>query len=157
MIDKIYLKSLKQTEVAALLDLSERRIQQLHGDGLPRNGSGRGGAYDWLSVWGWWQARISCSFGTGGAENNSQGERLKRIQADDAELDLELKKKTLMEAAKVRAVWATECAAMRARLLSIPSTAALRIDPSHTQAQREAIIRQDIYEALESLKGELHD
>ena len=46
---------------------------------------------------------------------------------------------------------------MRARLLSIPSTAALRINATHTQAQREAIIRADIYEALESLKGELHD
>jgi phage terminase Nu1 subunit (DNA packaging protein) len=157
MIDKTYLKSLKQTEVAALLDLSERRIQQLHGDGLPRNGSGRGGAYDWTKVRGWWETRISCSFAGGGAGVMSHGERLKKIQADDAELDLALKLKTLVRADLVREVYANELASMRARLLSIPATAAMRINDTHTQAQREAIIRKDIYEALTSLTGEILD
>jgi len=154
MITKTQLKSLKQTEIAALLDLTERRIQQLHDEGLPRNGTGRGGTYVWADVLAWHTTRISCS---GGPEALTHTDRLRKIQADTAELDFALKQKTLMLASKVRETWANECAAMRARLLSIPSTAAVRIDPSHTQAQREAIIREDIYEALESLSGVSRD
>ena len=44
---------------------------------------------------------------------------------------------------------------MRGRLLSIPSTAALKIDSTMTQIQREEIIRREIYEALTSLSGEI--
>jgi len=150
MITKNYLKTLKQIEVAALLDLSERRIQQLHFEGLPRNGTGRGGVYDWTEVLAWHDGVIS---GSKGDEDLSHGERLKKVKADEAELDLAVKLKTLLVASDVRETWANECAAMRARLLSIPSTAAVKIDPSHTQAQREEIIRKEIYEALESLSG----
>jgi phage terminase Nu1 subunit (DNA packaging protein) len=152
MITKDYLKSLKQTEVAALLDLSERRIQQLHSEGLPRNGTGRGGLYVWDAVLAWHMGRIS---GSGSEEPLNHGDRLKKVKADDAELDLAVKLGTLMEVNKVRESWANQCAAMRGRLLSIPSTAAVKIDPSHTQAQREEIIRKDIYEALENLAGDL--
>jgi phage terminase Nu1 subunit (DNA packaging protein) len=152
MITKESLKSLKQAEVLALLGISERRIQQLHGEGLPRNGEGRGVTYVWDQVLAWRDARLSGSQ-EAASGRISHGERLKKIKADDAELDLELKLKTLMVAAKVRVAWASSKAATRARLLSLPSTVALKIDPSHTQAQREEIIREDVYEALGLLAG----
>ena len=152
MITKDSLKSLKQVEVAALLGYTERRIQQLHAEGLPRNGSGRGGVYAWTEVLAWRDALISGSNRPKG-ENGSHSERLKSAQADMAELEYETKVGTLVESSKVRATWANECAAMRARMLSIPSTAAIKIDSTMTQVQREEIIRAEIYEALSSLSG----
>lgn len=84
-------------------------------------------------------------------------ERLNKAKADDAELDLAVKLGQLLPSEKVREQWAEECAAMRARLLSIPSTAALKIDGDMDQAQREGIIRKEIFEALEMLSGGKND
>lgn len=149
MMIKNDLNELKQADVMALLGRTDRTIQLWHGKGLPRNGEGRGCTYVWADVLAWYVAFVS---GSQGGEL-SHSERLKKVQADDKELDLAVKRGQLLLAEDVRTVWANECAAMRARLLSIPATAALKIDPSHTQAQREAIIRRDIHEALESLSG----
>jgi phage terminase Nu1 subunit (DNA packaging protein) len=60
--------------------------------------------------------------------------RLQKTQADDAELDFSLKQGQLMETSKVRLSSASECASMRARLQSIPSTAAFKFTPTMTQA-----------------------
>ena len=150
MITKTYLQALKQAELAALLGVSDRWIRKLTDEGLPGTGVGPGRTYDWQAVLAWRDRRSS---GSNDPAQLSHADRLKKVQADDAELDLAVKQKTLMEASRVREVWSKSKAAVRARLLSIPSTAAVRIDPSHTQAQREVIIRKDIYEALELLAG----
>ncbi len=151
-----YLKAIKQAELAALLGISDRRIQQLHGEGLPRSGSGRGCTYDWGQILPWHIGRISGS-SSGADARLTHRERLNKAKADDAELDLAVKLGQLLPSEKVREQWAEECAAMRARLLSIPSTAALKIDGDMDQAQREGIIRKEIFEALEMLSGGKND
>ena len=147
---KIDLDSLKQIDLARIFGKNERTIQRWHDQGLPRHGEGRGTVYVWSEVLPWFLAFMS---GSGDGKEPSHKDRFEKVKADDAELDFALKQGTLMEASKVRETWSSECAAMRARLLSIPATAALRIDPGHTQAQREGIIRDAIYEALEALSG----
>jgi phage terminase Nu1 subunit (DNA packaging protein) len=79
--------------------------------------------------------------------------RLRRIQADAAELDLLVKQGTLILVSDVQATWSTECAAMRARLLSLPSTAAAKIGSTMTLTQRQAVIRDEVHEALTCLSA----
>lgn len=145
----IDLNRLSQTQVAELWGCSTRTIQRLPELPTLRHGSGQDAYY----VWSECRAVRDAHLTQGAGGELSHGDRLKKIKADDAELDLALKQGSLADAVKVREVWACECAAMRARLLSIPATAAVKISPSMTQAQREGIIREDIYEALESLSG----
>lgn len=147
------LDRLSQTELATLWGCSTRTIQRLPELPTLRHGVGQDAYYVWAEFLAAQKGRMS----QGGPATLSHSERLKKIQADDQELDLEVKKKTLLVAKKVRVVWANECASMRARLLSIPHTAAVQIDSTHSQAERMSIIRQEIHEALESLKGEILD
>jgi len=125
MITKESLKSLKQSELMALLGLSDRRIQQLHGEGLPRNGAGRGVTYDWQAVRTWEMDRVAGSGKDGDPLTDKQ--RKDRAEADMAEMDRDLQAGQLMETGAVRQTWSEECANMRARLLSIPSKAAVRL------------------------------
>ena len=150
------LNRLSREELALLWGCSTRTINRLPVIETLRHGSGQGSHY----VWGECRLHIPGLQSQASSQNPEQlshGERLKKVKADDAELDLALKQKTLVLASDVVETWSNKLAAMRARLLSIPSTAALRIDPSHTQAQREGIIRKDIYEALEALAGGARD
>ena len=149
MITKEYLQALKQAELMALLGLSDRRIQQLHAEGLPRNGAGRGVTYDWASVRAWETNRIAGSFE---GEESDKARKL-RAEADMAEMERDLQNGTLLQAEDVRKTWCGELANMRARLLSIPSKAAVRIEDGMALPVREDLIRDEIYEALEELSG----
>lgn len=145
------LNRLSQAELSYLWEISTRTIQRKPECESLRHGSGQGCYYVWSECRAWEKAQLSQARG----EDLDHGERLKKVKADDAEVDFAVKMGTLLESSKVRETWANECAAMRARLLSIPASAALKIDPTMTQTQREEIIRRDICEALESLTGDM--
>ena len=78
--------------------------------------------------------------------------RLARIKADDAQLDLDKKLGTLMDAAEAVRAWETGCASMRSRMLSIPSTAQTALGLSPAQG---ATLRDLVHEALEVLSGRM--
>jgi hypothetical protein len=142
------LNRLSREDLAMLWGCSTRTINRAPGIETLRHGTGQGSFYVWdecRTLIPGVQSRLSHPDGL------SHGDRLKKIKADDAELDLALKMKTLMLASDVRENRASAYASMRARLLSIPATASVRIDQTHSQAEREAVIRKLIYEALESL------
>lgn len=149
MITKDGLKSIKQIEVAALLGLTERRIQQLYGEGLPRNGEGRGTTHDWYAVLPWHLARISGS--KPGQEPVTDRARRERAEADLAEMDRDRKAGVLLDAAQVERIWSEQCANMRAKLLSLPAKVAVRIDDGMSLAVREELLRDAIHEALAEL------
>ena len=151
----IKLTAMKQLDLARLFGKNERTIQRWGEAGLPRHGEGRGCTYVWSEVLEWWAKNVAQVGPTD--DTLTHKERLTKAQADKAELELALQYGTLLEASRVADTWAEECAAMRSRLLSIPSAAALKIDSSHGQAQREAIIREEVYEALEALSGDRRD
>lgn len=141
------LNHLTQPELALLWEVSTRTIQRKPEAEPLRHGSGQGCYYVWSECRAFEKAQMSQA--RDGGEDH--GERLKKVKADEAEVNFAVKMGSLLVATDVRETWANECAAMRARLLSIPASAALKIDPHMTQAQREDVIRRDIYEALESL------
>ena len=150
MITKDSLSTLKQVKIAALLGLTERRIQQLHAEGLPRNGEGRGGVYVWPSVLARWTDRISGSR-EGGEESNKA--RKEAADADMAEMKRDALAWTLLDAEDVRTTWAEALANIRAMLLSLPAKAAVQIEDGQTLAEREDLIRDVIHEALAELVG----
>lgn len=150
MITKDSLSTLKQVEIAALLGLTERRIQQLHAEGLPRNGEGRGGVYVWPSVLAWWTDRISGSR-EGGDESSKS--RKEAAEADMAEMKRDALAGTLLDAEDVRTTWAEALANMRAKMLTMPSKGAVQMEDGQTLAEREAILQAVVDEALAELAG----
>jgi len=143
------LNHLSQAELSYLWECSTRTIQRKPELESLRHGSGQGCYY----VWSECHAHEKAQMSQDQEGEISHADRLKKAQADNAELDLAVKLGRLLVAEDVESAYSKALASMRARLLSIPASAGLRIDPSHTQAQREEIIRKDIHEALEALVG----
>lgn len=148
MITKDSLKCLKKVEIAYLLDKTERTIFNLDQEGLPGTGEGRGRTYVWSEVLAWWLDRISGS--REGAEATSKA-RKESAEADLAEMKRDALQGTLLEVEDVRATWADALARVRAKLLAIPSKAAVRMEDGQALAVREEIIRDMVHEALAEL------
>lgn len=79
-------------------------------------------------------------------------ERLARIKADDAQLDLDLKLQSLMRVSEATRVWENACASMRARILSVPPVAQQRLGLTVPQVQELTGL---VHEALEVLSGRM--
>lgn len=79
-------------------------------------------------------------------------ERLARIKADDAQLDLDLKLHSLMRVSEATKVWEGACASMRARILSVPPVAQQRLGLTVAQVQELTGL---VHEALEVLSGRM--
>lgn len=79
-------------------------------------------------------------------------ERLARIKADDAQLDLDLKLQSLMKVSEATRVWENACASMRARILSVPPVAQQRLGLTVAQVQDLTGL---VHEALEVLSGRM--
>lgn len=152
MINKVYLKTLKQVEIAALLGYSERRIQQLHDEGLPRNGSGRGGVYDWEEVRAWEFARISRPKD---GEALSDRQRKEKADADMAEMDRDLQAERLLEASEVRRVWFPFLGRLRDNLQGFADRCAPDLEGGLTLAEKVAVIKRHMNASLKDVVGEL--
>lgn len=148
MITKTYLKTLKQSEVSALLRCADRTVMRWHDEGLPRTGNGRGTTYNWAEVCEW---QDSLEEKNGG--NPDDRARKLCAEADIAEMERDAMAGKYLLVSDVRKEWATAIGNCRARLLSIPAKAALRIEDGMNVAQREAVVRDEIYEALTELSG----
>ena len=153
MITKTYLKTLKQVEIAALLDYTERRIQQLHAEGLPRNGSGRGGTYDWEAVRAWYDARISGA--QGGDEPLTDRAREQRAKADIAEIEAAQLAGRTMDRAEATAAWSAFLGRLRESARGIPHRAAPKVEPGMILAEIEAVIAQEVDQTLRDVVAEL--
>lgn len=79
--------------------------------------------------------------------------RLDKARADLAELDLAERSGRLVDAARIEATWAAALTELRTRLLAIPSTTAPRVTPKMTAAEVEALIREQIDDALGAISG----
>ena len=83
----------------------------------------------------------------------SDRERKLKAEADMAEMEAAKLAGTLLEVSDVQKVWDGHISNCRARLLQIPSKAAVRIDEGMTIGEREGIVREIIHEALDELGG----
>ncbi len=111
--------------VARFLKLTDRRVQQLARDGIiPKPEKGK---YDVVGcVHGYIDYLQARAFGkeVGSVDMYSERGRLLKLQADKAQLELDMMRSKLISADEVEELWATLLATFRARLLAVPTRAA---------------------------------
>lgn len=79
--------------------------------------------------------------------------RLDKARADLAELDLAVKESRLVPASAIEKAWGNIATEVRTRLMSIPASTAPRITSKMTTVEIEAIIREQVDEALKAISG----
>lgn len=131
---------LTQDQVAAVLCLTKRRVQQMDsdGDGPTRTATG---AYSASEFGEWLKKR------TEGGDKA----RLIKAQADIAEMEAAELSGELVRRAAVVESWGKTIANCRARLLTIPPTVAPRVAPSGRVNETQFEIQRAINEALTEL------
>lgn len=138
--------------IARLLDLTERRVQQLGRDGVvPKPERGR---YDLIgAVRGYVRyLREQVSHNAGGAADfGAERIRLIKAKADLAEMEAAKMRGDLVAAAAVEQAWTDILARLRARLLVLPDRIAPLVhEETSIQAARN-VIRKAVIEALSEI------
>lgn len=138
--------------IAKLLDLSERRVQQLSREGvIPKAERGQ---YDLIgSVRGYvLYLRDQATRAQAGAPDYAaERARFIRARADLAEMDAEQKRRALIAADQIEAAWIAVLALLRTRLLALPDRLAPQAFDQSTVGDTRNLIRAAIREVLDDL------
>jgi len=138
--------------IAKLLDLSERRVQQLSREGvIPKAERGQ---YDLIgSVRGYVRyLRDQAQKAQAGAPDYAaERARFIRARADLAEMDAEEKRRSLIAADQIEAAWIAVLALLRTRLLALPDRLAPQAFDQPTVGDTRNLIRAAIREVLDDL------
>lgn len=138
--------------IAKLLDLSERRVQQLSREGvIPKATRGQ---YDLIgSVRGYvrYLRDQAAKAQAGAPDYASERARFIRARADLAEMEAEEKRGSVIGAEDVEAAWIAVLALLRTRLLALPDRLAPRLHAEANPAGVRDVMRGAIREALEEL------
>jgi len=145
--------------IARLLDLTERRVQQLAREGIippaARSGDERG-RYDLVgAVRGYvhYLREQAVRSQSGTADFGAERARLVKAKADLAEMDAGARRSDLLPAGDVEDAWIAVLARLRARLLVLPDRLAPLVHEETTIAGARASIRETIAEALTELSS----
>jgi phage terminase Nu1 subunit (DNA packaging protein) len=145
--------------IARLLDLTERRVQQLAREGVippaARSGAERG-RYDLVgAVRGYvhYLREQAARSQSGTADFGAERARLVKAKADLAEMDAGARRSDLLPVADVEAAWIAILERLRARLLVLPDRLAPLVHEETTIAGARASIRETIAEALTELSS----
>jgi phage terminase Nu1 subunit (DNA packaging protein) len=138
--------------IARLLDLSERRVQQLSREGvIPK---AERGEYDLVgAVRGYvaYLRDLAVRAQAGAPDFGLERARLIRAKADLAEMEADGRRGELLPAEAVEAAWTAVLARLRARLLVLPDRLAPLCFEETTIAGVRDQIRQAVREALDEL------
>jgi len=138
--------------IARLLDLSERRVQQLSREGvIPKAERGQ---YDLIgSVRGYVRyLRDQALKAQAGAPDYAlERARFIRARADLAEMEAEEKRRSLIAAEQIEAAWIAVLALLRTRLLALPDRLAPQVFEQSTVGDTRNLIRAAIREVLDDL------
>jgi phage terminase Nu1 subunit (DNA packaging protein) len=138
--------------IARLLDLTERRVQQLARDGvIPKAERGQ---YDLVAaVRGYirYLREQAARAQAGTLDIGSERTRLVRAKADLAEMDAACRREELLGAEQVEQAWTAALARVRSRLLVLPDRLAPQLQEEIGIAAARGIIRQALAEALTEL------
>lgn len=138
--------------IARLLDLSERRVQQLSREGvIPKAERGQ---YDLIgSVRGYVRyLRDQATKAQAGAPDYAaERARFIRARADLAEMEAEEKRGALIVAEEIEAAWIAVLALLRTRLLALPDRLAPQVFEQSTVGDTRNLIRMTIREVLDDL------
>jgi phage terminase Nu1 subunit (DNA packaging protein) len=138
--------------IARLLDLSERRIQQLSREGvIPKAERGQ---YDLIgSVRGYvrYLRDQALRAQAGAPDYAAERARFIRARADLAEMEAEEKRRSLIAADEIEAAWIAVLALLRTRLLALPDRLAPQAFEQPTVGDTRNLIRTAIREVLDDL------
>ena len=135
--------------ITSLLDLSERRVQQLSRAGvIPKAARGR---YELIgSVCGYIRhlRDINIKSETGTVDYGTERARLVKAKADLAEMEASQMRGELLTAPDVKRAWTDIVALMRARLLVLPDKIAPVVHETTSIAQAKDVIKKAVFEVL---------
>lgn len=135
--------------IASLLDISERRVQQLSRAGvIPKAARGR---YELIgSVRGYIRhlRDLNIKGESGTADYGTERARLVKAKADLAEMEASQMRGDLLPAPDVTAAWTEIVALIRARLLVLPDKIAPVVHETTSLNQARDVIKKAVYEIL---------
>jgi len=138
--------------IARLLDLSERRVQQLSREGvIPKAERGQ---YDLIGcVRGYvrYLRDQALRAQAGAPDYAAERARFIRARADLAEMEAEEKRRSLIAAEQIEAAWIAVLALLRTRLLALPDRLAPQAFEQSTVGDTRNLIRTAIREVLDDL------
>jgi phage terminase Nu1 subunit (DNA packaging protein) len=138
--------------ISRLLDLSERRVQQLSREGvIPKAERGQ---YDLIgSVRGYvrYLRDQALKAQAGAPDYAAERARFIRARADLAEMEAEEKRRALIAAEQIEAAWIAVLALLRTRLLALPDRLAPQAFEQSTVGDTRNLIRAAIREVLDDL------
>ena len=138
--------------IARLLDLSERRVQQLSREGvIPKAERGQ---YELIgSVRGYvrYLRDQALKAQAGAPDYAAERARFIRARADLAEMEAEEKRHSLIAAEQIEAAWIAVLALLRTRLLALPDRLAPHLFDQPTVGDTRNLIRAAIREVLDDL------
>jgi phage terminase Nu1 subunit (DNA packaging protein) len=138
--------------IARLLDLSERRVQQLSREGvIPKAERGQ---YDLVgSVRGYvrYLRDQALKAQAGAPDYAAERARFIRARADLAEMEAEEKRGALIAAEQIEAAWIAVLTLLRTRLLALPDRLAPQVFEQSTVGDTRNLIRTTIREVLDDL------
>ena len=138
--------------IAKLLDLSERRVQQLSREGvIPKATRGQ---YDLIgSVRGYvrYLREQAAKAQAGAPDYAAERARFIRARADLAEMEADEKRGAVIAAEDVEAAWIAVLALLRTRLLALPDRLAPQVQGAASPAAVRDLMRGAVREALEEL------
>lgn len=138
--------------IAKLLDLTERRVQQLSREGvIPKAERGR---YDLVGAVRGYVAYLreqARAAEAGAPDYAAERARLLRAKADLAEMEAGGRRGELIPGAQVEAAWVAVLARLRQRLLALPDRLAPLCHEETTIAGARDQIRRAVREALDEL------
>ncbi len=143
--------------IARLLDLTERRVQQLARDGVIPPSAQTGperGRYDPVgAVRGYvrFLREQAARAQSGVADFGAERARLVRAKADRAEMEAARMRDELIPAPDIAQAWTEMVASMRARLLALPDKIAPVVHETTSIAEARDAIRHAVFEALGEL------
>jgi|GEM_PF-3819592 len=152
MIIKEALPKLKQADLCALFNVSDRTIMRWCDEGLPRHGEGRGHHYVWAEVLPWWLERVSGSKGGNGPLNDK--ERKLKAEADLAEMEAAKEAGQLLDAQEVQQAWGGFLSRLKVNLDGLPDRAAPLIEDGMNLAEKVAAIRRELNSVRRDLVAE---
>lgn len=139
-----------QAELAQIMGVSKQTISAWQEEGLPvatRGVRGRPNSYDTAKVVKWFAARES------GKSEETQKDRLSRVQADRIEMEMAHQRGELVPAAEIAPAWSGIVIAVRQALLAIPAGVAPLLAQADGQDEIRTLLEEAIADALTKLSA----
>jgi phage terminase Nu1 subunit (DNA packaging protein) len=135
--------------VANVLNLSERRVQQLAKENIiPKANNGRYDLMPTIKAYIMYLQDLNTGKKLGVEELSVQRVRLLKAQADKTEIEVDILEGNVIPADEVEEKWGRIITAFRARILSLPNKLAPLVTATNDYKEAEEIIKEYVYEAL---------